>query len=121
MIKAHAEAGIPLAKGDKILLLVPFLILVWPYEPIKNFKLQAIICTPLQVNTKRISEEILVKCSVFWALDCNPDTLLSIRPFTCDGTDVIGREGKKLGRRCTAYLGYLGVGLSGVTFEKVME
>ena len=66
-------------------------------------------------------KEIFVQCSVFWALDCNPDTLLSIRPFTCHGTDVIAREGKKLGRRCTAYLGYLGVGLSGVTFEKVME
>ena len=51
----------------KILLLVPFLILVWHYEPINKFKLQAIICTPLQVNTKRISEEILVKCSVFFA------------------------------------------------------
>ena len=54
----------------KILLLVPFLILVWPYEPINKFKLQAIICTPLQVNTKRISEEILVKCSEFLTLHC---------------------------------------------------
>ena len=56
----------------KILLLVPFLILVWPNEPIKKFKLQAIICTPLQVNTKRISEEILVKCSEFLALRSHP-------------------------------------------------
>ena len=54
----------------KILLLVPFLILVWHYEPINKFKLQAIICTPLQVNTKRISEEILVKCSEFLTLHC---------------------------------------------------
>ena len=54
----------------KILLLVPFLILVWPYEPINKFKLQAIICTPLQVNTKRISEEILVKCSEFLTSPC---------------------------------------------------
>ena len=54
----------------KILLLVPFLILVWHYEPINKFKLQAIICTPLQVNINRISEEILVKCSVFLTLHC---------------------------------------------------
>ena len=46
---------------------------------------------------------------------------LELVGFACDGTDVIAREGKKLGRRCTAYLGYLGVGLSGVIFEKVME
>ena len=52
----------------KILLLVPFLILVWHSEPINKFKLQAIICTPLQVNINRISEEILVKCSVFLTL-----------------------------------------------------
>ena len=63
----------------KILLLVPFLILVWPNEPIKKFKLQAIICTPLQVNTKRISEEILVKCSEFLALHAIPGSVM----FTC--------------------------------------
>ena len=60
----------------KILLLVPFLILVWPYEPINKFKLEAIICTPLQVNTKRISEEILVKCSEFLALHALPVSTL---------------------------------------------
>ena len=40
-----------------------------------NLKLQAIISTHLQVNTKRISEEILVKRSEFSALQSIPDAL----------------------------------------------
>ena len=71
MINTKEGGRNTICKNLKIVCRVPISTQIWPYEWKINFKLQAMICTPLQVNTNRITEEILVKCSDFWALDCH--------------------------------------------------
>ena len=94
MINTKEGGRNTICKNLKIVHRVPISTQIWPYEWKINFKLQATICTPLQVNTNRISEEILVKCSEFLALQSIPvrgslDHYGHLLPCSCIFTCII--------------------------------
>ena len=78
MINTKKGGRNTICKNLKIVYRVPISTKIWPYEWKINFKLQAMICTSLKVNINRISEEILVKCFEFFALQSVPAQRLEV-------------------------------------------